>query len=139
MFRGYRLHLAHWVHSGVIEDHDCPCARTPLPTAIHLGLLRPEPFWLEPGARVLAGINPAPGRHLLRRNSAVRTHDFCESVPIQKLSKRLSKAARTTNTLQDTLRGPVLASIPYFDREKVIGLLDRLKTSSPPNRSGQGG
>jgi asparagine synthase (glutamine-hydrolysing) len=26
--------------------------------------------------------------------------------------------------LQDTLSGPVLSSIPYFDRRKVVGLLD---------------
>jgi asparagine synthase (glutamine-hydrolysing) len=30
--------------------------------------------------------------------------------------------------VQDTLRGPVLASIPYFDQKKVIGLLDGLST-----------
>jgi asparagine synthase (glutamine-hydrolysing) len=29
---------------------------------------------------------------------------------------------------QDTLRGPVLASIPYFDQKKVVGLLDSLQT-----------
>jgi asparagine synthase (glutamine-hydrolysing) len=26
------------------------------------------------------------------------------------------------------LRGPILASIPFFDRKKVVGLLDRLGT-----------
>jgi asparagine synthase (glutamine-hydrolysing) len=30
--------------------------------------------------------------------------------------------------VQDTLRGPVLASIPFFDQNKVVGLLDRLHT-----------
>ncbi len=30
--------------------------------------------------------------------------------------------------VQDTLRGPVLASIPYFNQKKVIGLLDSLHT-----------
>jgi len=28
--------------------------------------------------------------------------------------------------MQDMLRGPVLASMPFFDERKVIGLLDRL-------------
>jgi asparagine synthase (glutamine-hydrolysing) len=28
--------------------------------------------------------------------------------------------------VQDTLRGPVLRSLPFFDQEQVIGLLDRL-------------
>jgi asparagine synthase (glutamine-hydrolysing) len=30
--------------------------------------------------------------------------------------------------VQDTLRGPILASIPFFDRNKVVGLLDSLYT-----------
>jgi asparagine synthase (glutamine-hydrolysing) len=30
--------------------------------------------------------------------------------------------------VQDTLRGPILASIPFFDRSKVVSLLDRLHT-----------
>jgi asparagine synthase (glutamine-hydrolysing) len=30
--------------------------------------------------------------------------------------------------VQDTLRGPVFASIPFFDQKKVIGLLDSLST-----------
>ncbi len=30
--------------------------------------------------------------------------------------------------VQDTLRGPVLASIPFFDQKRVVGLLDSLNT-----------
>jgi asparagine synthase (glutamine-hydrolysing) len=30
--------------------------------------------------------------------------------------------------VQDTLRGPTLASIPFFDQRKVISLLDRIET-----------
>ncbi len=30
--------------------------------------------------------------------------------------------------VQDTLRGPTLASIPFFDQKKIIGLLDGLST-----------
>jgi hypothetical protein len=28
--------------------------------------------------------------------------------------------------VQDILRGPILASIPFFDQRKIIGLLDNL-------------
>lgn len=35
---------------------------------------------------------------------------------------------RLSSFVQDTLRGPVLASIPYFDQKKVVGLLDSLQT-----------
>ena len=28
--------------------------------------------------------------------------------------------------LQDTLRGPVLASLPFYDQKKVVALLDEL-------------
>ena len=36
--------------------------------------------------------------------------------------------------VNDTLRGPVLASIPYFDQKKVIGLLDSLPTMDESGR-----
>jgi hypothetical protein len=38
--------------------------------------------------------------------------------------------------LQDTLRGPVLASLPFYDQEKVIALLDQLPAMSLPDRIG---
>ena len=28
--------------------------------------------------------------------------------------------------MQDTLRGPTLAALPFFDQKKVVGLLDRI-------------
>jgi asparagine synthase (glutamine-hydrolysing) len=40
----------------------------------------------------------------------------------------LDTTARLSTLLQDTLRGPVLASIPFFDRRKVVALLDRIAT-----------
>jgi asparagine synthase (glutamine-hydrolysing) len=40
----------------------------------------------------------------------------------------LNPQQRLSTLVQDTLRGNVLASIPYFDREKVIDLLDRVPT-----------
>jgi asparagine synthase (glutamine-hydrolysing) len=38
----------------------------------------------------------------------------------------LNPDQRLNAFVQDTLRGPVLASIPFFDRKKVVGLLDSL-------------
>jgi asparagine synthase (glutamine-hydrolysing) len=38
----------------------------------------------------------------------------------------LNPEQRLHGFVQDTLRGPILASIPFFDRKKVVGLLDRL-------------
>jgi asparagine synthase (glutamine-hydrolysing) len=40
----------------------------------------------------------------------------------------LNPQQRLSSLVQDTLRGNVLASIPYFDRAKVIDLLDRVPT-----------
>jgi asparagine synthase (glutamine-hydrolysing) len=38
----------------------------------------------------------------------------------------LNPDQRLNAFVQDTLRGPILASIPFFDRKKVVGLLDSL-------------
>jgi asparagine synthase (glutamine-hydrolysing) len=40
----------------------------------------------------------------------------------------LNPDQRLNAFVQDTLRGPILASIPFFDRSKVVGLLDDLNT-----------
>ncbi len=40
----------------------------------------------------------------------------------------LNPKQRLSSFVQDTLRGPVLASIPYFDQTKVVNLLDSLDT-----------
>jgi asparagine synthase (glutamine-hydrolysing) len=40
----------------------------------------------------------------------------------------LAPDGRLHQLLQDTLRGPVLASLPFYDRTKVVDLLDRLPT-----------
>jgi asparagine synthase (glutamine-hydrolysing) len=40
----------------------------------------------------------------------------------------LNPDQRLNTFVQDMLRGPILASIPFFDRNKVVGLLDRLHT-----------
>jgi len=38
----------------------------------------------------------------------------------------LHPTGKLSTFVQDTLRGPVLSSIPYFDQKKVVGLLDGL-------------
>ena len=40
----------------------------------------------------------------------------------------LNPGERLNSLVQDTLRGPTLASIPFFDQGKVISLLDRIET-----------
>jgi asparagine synthase (glutamine-hydrolysing) len=40
----------------------------------------------------------------------------------------LNPQQRLSSLVQDTLRGNVLAAIPYFDRRRVIDLLDRVET-----------
>ena len=46
----------------------------------------------------------------------------------------LNPKQRLSSLIQDTLRGNVLASIPYFDRTKVIDLLDRVDTMEEGSR-----
>jgi asparagine synthase (glutamine-hydrolysing) len=46
----------------------------------------------------------------------------------------LNPDQRLSSFVQDTLRGPVLASIPYFDQKKVVGLLDSLPTMDEGTR-----
>jgi Asparagine synthase len=38
--------------------------------------------------------------------------------------------------MQDTLRGPVLASLPFYDQKNVVALLDQLPTMSDSDRVG---
>jgi len=38
----------------------------------------------------------------------------------------LDQTGRLSQIMQDTLRGPVMASLPFFDQRKVIALLDTL-------------
>jgi asparagine synthetase B (glutamine-hydrolysing) len=37
--------------------------------------------------------------------------------------------------ISDTLRGPILASLPFYDRDKVVALLDRLPTMDDGGRT----
>jgi asparagine synthase (glutamine-hydrolysing) len=46
----------------------------------------------------------------------------------------LNPKDRLSSLVQDTLRGPALASIPFFDQKKVVSLLDRLDTMDEGSR-----
>ena len=46
----------------------------------------------------------------------------------------LNPEQRLSTFVQDTLRGPVLASIPYLDQKKVVDLLDRVNTMDEGSR-----
>jgi asparagine synthase (glutamine-hydrolysing) len=46
----------------------------------------------------------------------------------------LNPEQRFSTYVQDTLRGPILKSIPYFDQKKVVGLLDSLETMDEGSR-----
>jgi asparagine synthase (glutamine-hydrolysing) len=46
----------------------------------------------------------------------------------------LNPKEKLSTLVQDTLRGPVLASIAFFDQKKVVGLLDSLDTMDEGSR-----
>ena len=46
----------------------------------------------------------------------------------------LNPKQKLSTLMQDTLRGPVLASIPFFDQNKVVNLLDSLDTMDESSR-----
>jgi len=46
----------------------------------------------------------------------------------------LNPKEKLSTLMQDTLRGPILAAIPFFDQKKVIGLLDSLNTMDEGSR-----
>src|SRR6516162_3207359 len=46
----------------------------------------------------------------------------------------LNPEQRLSTFVQDTLRGPVLATVPFFNQKKVLGLLDRLSTMDEGSR-----
>jgi asparagine synthase (glutamine-hydrolysing) len=47
----------------------------------------------------------------------------------------LEPSGRLSQLMQDTLRGPLLASLPYFDRDRVVSLLDRVSTMDSGERT----
>jgi asparagine synthase (glutamine-hydrolysing) len=46
----------------------------------------------------------------------------------------LNPKQKLSTLVNDTLRGPTLASIPFFDQKKVVGLLDSLSTMDEASR-----
>lgn len=48
----------------------------------------------------------------------------------------LDPSGRLSQMMQDTLRGPVIDSIPFYSRDSVVGLLDRLPKMEARKRSG---
>ncbi len=46
----------------------------------------------------------------------------------------LNPREKLSTFVHDTLRGPVLGTLPFFDQKKVIGLLDSLKTMDEDSR-----
>src|SRR4051812_14221866 len=46
----------------------------------------------------------------------------------------LNPQQRLGSLVQDTLRGPVLASLPFFERRKIVDLLDRVPTMDEGSR-----
>jgi asparagine synthase (glutamine-hydrolysing) len=46
----------------------------------------------------------------------------------------LNPKEKLSTFMQDTLRGPVLSSIPFFNQKKVVGLLDKLNTMDEGSR-----
>src|SRR5215831_3428607 len=47
----------------------------------------------------------------------------------------LAPGERLYELVQETLRGPALASLPFYDRGKVVALLDELPSLSDDDRS----
>ena len=48
----------------------------------------------------------------------------------------LEQTGRLSQLMEDTLRGPVLESQPFYNPKSVIGLLDRMPTFDEQKRSG---
>jgi len=46
----------------------------------------------------------------------------------------LNPTEKLSTFVQDTLRGPMLATIPFFNQKKVVGLLDSLSTMDEGSR-----
>jgi asparagine synthase (glutamine-hydrolysing) len=59
----------------------------------------------------------------LRSSAAASIRARCWASP---RSTGATRSGVHPDVLQDTLRGPILASLPFYDRSKVVALLDRL-------------
>jgi asparagine synthase (glutamine-hydrolysing) len=117
---GDRMEMAHSIEGRVpfLDHHvvECVC-RAPVSLKIR-GLT--EKYLLREAAR------PAITETVYYRQK----HPFL-SPPVATVPSE-----RFYEMLQDTLRGPVLASVPFYDQEKVIALLDRLPAMSSSDHVG---
>jgi len=107
---GDRMEMAHSIEGRVpFLDHHLVEVLTTLPVALKIRGMT-EKFVLREAAR------PVITDTVYRRQK----HPFL-SPPAT-----LHPEERLYTLLQDTLRGPVLEAMPFFDRKAVVGLLDRL-------------
>jgi asparagine synthase (glutamine-hydrolysing) len=117
---GDRMEMAHSVEGRVpfLDHHvvECVC-RAPVPLKIR-GVN--EKYLLREGAR------PLITETVYRRQK----HPFLSPPATTAPTERFHEM------LQDTLRGPVLASLPFYDQRKVVDLLDRLPAMSQADQVG---
>lgn len=117
---GDRMEMAHSVEGRVpfLDHHvvECVC-RAPVSLKIR-GVT--EKYLLREGAK------PLITETVYRRQK----HPFLSPPATTAPTERFHEM------LQDTLRGPVLASLPFYDQKKVVDLLDRLPAMSQADRVG---
>ena len=117
---GDRMEMAHSIEGRVpfLDHHVVEClSRVPVALKIR-GMT--EKYLLRQAAR------PVITETVYRRQK----HPFL-SPPVTSAPRE-----RFHEMLQDTLRGPELASMPFYDQRKVIALLDKLPAMSPADRLG---
>jgi asparagine synthase (glutamine-hydrolysing) len=117
---GDRMEMAHSVEGRLpFLDHyvvECVC-RAPVPLKIR-GVT--EKYLFREGAK------PVITETVYRRQK----HPFLSPPATTAPTERFHEM------LQDTLRGPVLASLPFYDQKKVVDLLDRLPAMSQVDQVG---
>jgi asparagine synthase (glutamine-hydrolysing) len=117
---GDRMEMAHSVEGRVpfLDHHvvECVC-RAPVSLKIR-GMT--EKYLLREAAK------PLITETVYRRQK----HPFL-SPPVTTVPRE-----RFHQMMQDTLRGPVLASLPFYDQKNVVALLDQLPTMSESERIG---
>jgi asparagine synthase (glutamine-hydrolysing) len=117
---GDRMEMAHSVEGRVpfLDHHvvECVC-RAPVSLKIR-GVT--EKYLLREAAK------PLLTETVYRRQK----HPFL-SPPVTTVPRE-----RFHQMMQDTLRGPVLASLPFYDQKKVVALLDQLPAMSDSDRVG---
>jgi hypothetical protein len=83
--------------------------------------------------------NPRRDREIFAPGSG-QAADHRDRVPPAKASLSLAAGDHGSNgtvpSNQDTLRGPVLESLPFYDQKKVVALLDQLPAMSDSDRMG---